>query len=132
MTKLHDRQQQRRDHHGLRHVDSRGPGLPLRKVDRGHDRSPDAEHQSDARADEEQRGGDVDGGQGVAADTTAHENSVRNDERGRENHPQHGGDQQFAKQFRNIHAAEINAVSTIFHNLYFWDYKDSGFQSDNS
>lgn len=47
--------------------------FPCAMVDRRHDRRPDAEHQSDARADEEQRRGDVDGGQRVAADAASHE-----------------------------------------------------------
>ena len=116
------RQQQRRNHHGLRHVDTRDLDFPLREVDRGHDRGPDAEHQSDACADEEQRGGDVDRGQGVAADAAAHENPVRDNEYGRENHPQHGRNQQFAEQFRNVHAAEIN---TVFHKARFSECKDT-------
>ena len=123
------RQQQRRDHHGLRHVDACDLDLPLRKVDRGYDRSPDAEHQPDARADEEQRGGDVDRGQGITADAAAHENPVRDDEHGRENHPQYGGDQQFPEQFRNIHAAEID---TVFHNSCFLDCKDRVFRPGKS
>lgn len=91
------RQQERRHHDGLRDVDTRRLDLPLREVDRRHDRSPDTEHQPDARADQEQRRGDVDRRQRIAADAASHENPVRDYENGRENHPQDGGDQQFPK-----------------------------------
>ena len=123
------RQKERRHRNGLRDVDARRLDLPLRKVDRRHDRRPDAEHQSDARADEEQRRGDVDGGQRVAADAASHENPVRDHENGRENHSQNGGDQQFPKKLRNLHAAEIN---TVFHRIRFLECKDTRFRPGES
>ena len=109
-------QNQRRNRNGLRHVDACRLDLAVRKVDRGHDRSPHTEHQPHARIDEEQRRGDVHRGQRIAADTAPDEDAVRDDECGRKQHPQHRGDQQPAEQPRNLHVAEVD---TVFHHRFF-------------
>lgn len=110
-------QQQRRDDDGLRDVDTGRAELTVRKVNRRHDRRPDTEHQTDPRADEEERRGDVDRRQSVAADAVADEDAVRDDEGDREDHPQHRRDQQTPEQLRNVHPCEID---TVFHRFRFW------------
>lgn len=62
-------------------------------------------------------------------DAASHENPVGDHENSRENHSQNGGDQQFPKKLRNLHAAEIN---TVFHRIRFLECKDTRFRPGES
>ena len=76
----------------MRNIDAGDLYLSLRQVNGGYNRCTDTEHQRHSRIDEKKRSRNVDGSQGVTADTFSHKNAVGNDEDGRENHSQHRRD----------------------------------------
>ena len=110
--------QQRRKHQRLRDVDLRHASFALREVDRRHDRAAHAEHQSQPRAEREERRDDIDRGEGVAAYAPPYEDAVGDDEHGREDHAHDRGKEEAPEKFSDVRTAEIDTVS--LHIPYFF------------
>ena len=103
--------QQCRYEERLRDVDLGHAAFALRQVHRCHHRAAHAEHQPEPRAEREERGGEVDCRQCVAADAAAYEYPVGDDEHRREDHPHDRGKKKAAEEFADCRAFVIDTVA---------------------
>ena len=105
------RDQQGRYDQRLRDVDLGHAAFALCQVHRRHHRAAHAEHQPEPRAEREERGGEVDCRQCVAADAAAYEYPVGDDEHRREDHPHDRGEKKAAEEFADRRAFVIDTVA---------------------
>ena len=105
------RDQQGRYDQRLRDIDLGHAAFALCQVHRCHHRAAHAEHQPEPRAEREERGGEVDCRQCVAADAAAYEYPVGDDEHRREDHPHDRGEKKAAEEFADRRAFVIDTVA---------------------
>lgn len=99
----------------MRTTDVGGFPVALAQVYCGDDTCSATKHQGYAGGDQEHRGGDVDGSQGVAAYALSYEDAIGKVEQYGGQQSEKGREEQFVKQLRHTHFAVVQRVSVVFH-----------------